>query len=284
MKINAGGVCFTYPKAKHNALTNLDFHVEDGEIFGFLGPSGAGKSTTLGILTGTLTGWTGNVEVGGRNPSRADGDFYRELGVCFESPRFHDKFTAAENLRLFGALYGVRLRDAKELMGRLGLGAHMDKKVEAYSKGMKTRLSLVRSLLHDPALLFLDEPTNGLDPTLSRTVCSLISEERDRGKTIFLTTHDMSTAAALCDRVGFLTDGNLALVDTPADLALRFGKSEVHLEYRSGGRRTVSFPMSGLADNEEFLRLLRSGRVETMHSAEAGLGDIFRRVTGRNLA
>ncbi|MDF1566745.1 MAG: ABC transporter ATP-binding protein [Spirochaetaceae bacterium] len=169
-------------------------------------------------------------------------------------------------------------------MGRMGLGAYMDKKVETYSKGMKTRLSLVRSLLHDPALLFLDEPTNGLDPTLSRTVCSLISEERDRGKTIFLTTHDMSTAAALCDRVGFLTDGNLALVDTPADLALRFGKREVHLEYRSDGRRTVSFPMPGLAANDEFLRLLRSGRVETMHSAEAGLGDIFRKVTGRNLA
>jgi len=228
------------------------------------------------------------VEVGGKNPAMADGDFYRNIGVCFESPRFHMKFSAAENLRLFGGLYGTKLRDMRELMARVGLADDLNKKVEAYSKGMKTRLSLVRALLHNPDFLFLDEPTTGLDPTLSKTVCNLIMEERYRGKTVFLTTHNMVTARSLCDRVGFLSDGNLVLTDSPGALALRFGKPELRVEYRGleageKKRRTEDFSMEGLADNNAFLTLLRSGKVETIHSREAGLDDIFRQVTGRNL-
>ena len=289
MRISAQEVSFTYTKAQRKALNGLDFEVNDGEIFGFLGPSGAGKSTTLGILTGTITGWSGKVEVGGKNPAKADGDFYRSIGVCFESPRFHMKFSAAENLKLFGGLYGKSLRDMRELMTRVGLADDLNKKVEAYSKGMKTRLSLVRSMLHNPDLLFLDEPTTGLDPTLTRTVCDLIKEEQNRGKTVFLTTHDMVTARSLCDRVGFLTDGDLVLTDSPDALALRFGRPELRIEHRTGSpgeakRRTEDFPMEGLADNDAFLTLLRSGSVETIHSREAGLDDIFRQVTGRNLA
>jgi fluoroquinolone transport system ATP-binding protein len=288
MKISAQEVSFTYRKTRRKALNGLNFDVKDGEIFGFLGPSGAGKSTTLGILTGTITGWDGTVEVGGMNPAEARGDFYRNIGVCFESPRFHMKFSAAENLRLFGALYGKTLRNMNELMARVGLADHLNKKVEAYSKGMKTRLSLVRSLLHNPDLLFLDEPTNGLDPTLTRTVCDLIREERDNGKTVFLTTHDMETAASLCDRVGFITDGDLVLTDSPQALALRFGRPELRLEYRDTAsglaeRQIEDFPLEGLADNEAFLSRLRAGNVETIHSREASLDDIFRQVTGRNL-
>jgi len=281
VNIRAQKVSFKYPKGEKKALNGLDFEVNDGEIFGFLGPSGAGKSTTLGILTGSITGWSGKVAVGGTNPEEADGDFYRNIGVCFESPRFHMKFTAAENLKLFGGLYGKKLRNMKELMDRVGLADDLNKKVEAYSKGMKTRLSLVRSLLHNPDLLFLDEPTTGLDPTLSRTVHNMIQEERDQGKTIFLTTHDMVTAGSLCDRVGFLSNGNLVLIDSPAALALRFGSREVRVESSIGSTR--NFPMKGLAENEGFLTLLRSGVVETIHSREAGLDDIFRRVTGKNL-
>lgn len=289
MNISAQGVNFTYTGSKVNALNNLDFEVKSGEIYGFMGPSGAGKSTTLGILNGTITGWTGRVDVGGINPAEADGDFYRRIGVCFESPRFHMKFSAAENLRLFGGLYTTKLRDMNELAARLGLSGHLNKKVEAFSKGMKTRLSLIRSLLHNPELLFLDEPTNGLDPTLARSVCDLILEERERGKTVFLTTHDMVTAERLCDRVGFLSDGDLVLSDRPDKLAIRFGRPELTLEYREdsscdSGLRSENFPMEGLADNEVFLNRLRSGGVETVHSREAGLDEIFRQVTGRNLA
>ena len=195
------------------------------------------------------------------------------------------KFSAAENLRLFGTLYGKKLRDAGELMGRLGIGEEMDKKVEAFSKGMKTRLSLVRSLLHDPSLLFLDEPTNSLDPSLTRTVCNLILEEREKGKTVFLTTHDMLTARTLCDRVGFLVDGDLALTDNPDRLAQRFGTREVRVLSRRGeNHRSIDFPMEGMADNQDFLTLLRSGEVETIHSREAALDEIFRQVTGKALS
>lgn len=284
MNVRARGITFRYPKTKSNALDGLDFDINDGEIFGFLGPSGAGKSTTLGILTGTLTGWSGEVTVGDVNPAKAARDFYRSIGVCFESPRFHEKFSARENLRLFGALYGKELRDMDELISRVGLGNDADKKVEAYSKGMKTRLSLVRALLHNPDLLFLDEPTNGLDPSLTQTVCDLILEEKEHGKTVFLTTHDMMTAHTLCDRVGFLVDGKLAVVDSPTDLALRFGKPEVRIESNADNRRkSRDFPLNGLADNAEFLSLLRTGEDLTLHSREAGLDDIFRKVTGRSL-
>lgn len=283
MTISAQDVTFRYPKTSRPALRGLDFDVTEGEIFGFLGPSGAGKSTTLGILTGTLAGWSGRIDIGGIDPSKAGADFYRDIGVCFESPRFHMKFSAVENLRLFGALYGTPLRDIREIMNRLGLGNDLDKKVEAYSKGMKTRLSLARSILHNPTLLFLDEPTNGLDPSLTRTVCNLILEEKQNGKTIFLTTHDMQTATLLCDRVGFLSEGVLAVVDAPSVLAQRYGTSEVRLESNNPETGIKDFAMEGLADNLDFLKLLRSGEIRTIHSREAALGDIFMKVTGSTL-
>ena len=281
MKITVDRLNFRYPGTEKAALKNLGFSVAKGEIFGLLGPSGAGKSTTLGVLTGTLGGWSGTVQVGTTNPAGAGAGFYRQIGVCFESPRFHNRFTAAENLRLFGSLYGTALRDSKELMSRLGLGNDMKKKVEAYSKGMKTRLSLVRALQHNPSLLFLDEPTNGLDPGLTRSVCDLILEERDRGKTIFLTTHDMQTASLLCDRVGFLSEGELAVVDAPSELALQYGIREVRVE---GTRETRSFPMDHLVENREFLDFLAQADLRTIHSREAGLDDIFRQVTGKVLS
>jgi fluoroquinolone transport system ATP-binding protein len=144
----------------------------------------------------------------------------------------------------------------------------------------------VRALLHDPDLLFLDEPTSGLDPVNARVVRELVLREKARGKTVFLTTHDMATADQLCDRVAFVVDGRIATLDSPRELKVARSRRQVRVEYRDNGNEAVTgieFPLDGLADNADFLRLLRDQRVETVHSKEATLDDVFVETTGRSL-
>jgi fluoroquinolone transport system ATP-binding protein len=150
---------------------------------------------------------------------------------------------------------------------------------------MRGRLTLARALLHRPELLFLDEPTAGLDPVTARMVRQVIRDARDHGATVFLTTHDMVTADELCDRVAFLVDGRIAALDAPRALRLSHGRRRLRVEaLRDGSRISREFDMDGLAGNAEFLGLLRTADVETMHSLETTLEDVFVRVTGRALA
>lgn len=159
--------------------------------------------------------------------------------------------------------------------------------VSQFSKGMKTRLGVARALLHDPELLFFDEPTVGLDPVNGRRIRDLFRCERDAGKTIFLTTHDMVVSDELCDRVALIVDGEIRAVDAPRDLKLAHGKRRLRVEYRDDGEdgalRSREFALDGLGDDAGFLDLLRGHRVETLHSEEATLEDVFVAVTGRRL-
>ena len=157
--------------------------------------------------------------------------------------------------------------------------------VSQFSKGMKTRLGVARALLHDPELLFMDEPTVGLDPVNARRIRELIRRERDAGKTVFLTTHDMTVADELCDRVALIVDGSIRTVDAPRALKLAHGKRQVRVEYRDGDDdlSASEFPLDGLGDDESFVSLLRRHRIETLHSEEATLEDVFVAVTGRGL-
>jgi fluoroquinolone transport system ATP-binding protein len=150
---------------------------------------------------------------------------------------------------------------------------------------MRGRLTLARALLHRPELLFLDEPTAGLDPVNARLIRQVIREVRDAGATIFLTTHDMMTADELCDRVAFLVEGAIAALDSPRALRLAHGSRRVRLEMTFDGTRAIrEFPLDALADNSEFLSLLRAGDIATMHTLETTLEDVFVQVTGRALA
>ncbi len=275
---------YTYPRSHTPAIAGLDFRVERGEIFGFLGPSGAGKSTTQKILIGLLDGFQGRVSVLGKDLACWRADYYERIGVAFELPNHFLKLTARENLRYFAALYSRPTRPPQELLELLGLGADGDVAVANYSKGMKNRLTLARALLHDPELLFLDEPTSGLDPVNARRIKDLLRAQQRAGKTIFLTTHDMTVADELCDRVAFIMDGQIRLIDTPRVLKLRYGVPMVRVEYRAERQPAQrEFPLTGLGDNADFLGLLRSGCVQTIHSQEATLEDVFIRVTGRAL-
>ena len=282
--IEVENLTYRYPTSRQPALRGLNFAIQPGEIFGFLGPSGAGKSTTQKILIGLLDGFQGAVRVMGRPVTDWGSDYYERIVVAFEQPNHFLKLTALENLRYFAALYSRRTLDPLDLLRRVGLEEDGNLLVGQYSKGMKNRLTVARALLNDPELLFLDEPTSGLDPVNARKIKELIQAQKAAGKTVFLTTHNMAVADELCDRVAFLVDGQIQLIDAPHTLKLQHGRRVVRVESRSGqGLAATDFSLEGLGSNAAFLGLLCEQQVETLHTQEATLEDIFIRVTGRGL-
>jgi len=283
--IRVDDLTFTYPGTSAPAVTSLGFEVQDQEIFGFLGPSGAGKSTTQNLLIGLLKGFTGDIEVLGKPLREWGREYYARIGVAFELPNHYLKLTARENLQYFRALYDGDTAEPEEVLELVGLRDDIDKPVAAFSKGMKNRLTLARSLLNRPQVWFLDEPTAGLDPVNAVKVRDLVLDRRAEGTTTVITTHDMLIADALCDRVGFIVDGRLAECDAPAALKRRFGRREVKVSYgdaEAPSERT--FPLDGLADDDGFLTLLRDEPLVAIHSQETTLEDVFVQVTGRSLS
>jgi fluoroquinolone transport system ATP-binding protein len=264
-------------------IEDVSFNVRQGEILGFLGPSGAGKSTLQKILTGLLTNYSGSVIVNGTEAKRHNNEFYENIGVDFEFPSLYEKLTAYENLKFFASLYRKH-RDIPELLSCVGLSGDANKKVSDYSKGMKSRLNFIKALLHDPDLLFLDEPTSGLDPSNARIMKDLILAEKQKGKTIILTTHNMFDATELCDRVAFIVDGKIRALDTPHNLIMSKGASKiVYSWYEDGKEHTAEVPADQTAGDERLMRLIRNNMLLSIHSGEPTLNDIFVEITGRRL-
>ncbi|MBN1951230.1 MAG: ABC transporter ATP-binding protein [Bacteroidales bacterium] len=274
---------FAYPGSSGDTIRNISFEIARGEIFGFLGPSGAGKSTTQKILTKLLRNFRGEVQLAGKDLKHWSSEFYNHIGVGFELPNHYSKLTALENLRFFGSFYSGSLIPPMDLLRMVGLEKDAKKKTGEYSKGMKVRLNFIRAIMHDPEILFLDEPTSGLDPANARNLKDIILDQKARGKTIFLTTHNMHDAEELCDRVSFISDGNLVVTDSPRRLKLLNGKRIVKVEYGSEKIQSVEYSLDKLGENKDFLELLRRENIVAIHSKEAGLDDIFIKVTGRNL-
>jgi fluoroquinolone transport system ATP-binding protein len=283
--IRVRGLTFTYPKSTAPAVRDMEFSVGRGEIFGFLGPSGAGKSTTQKLLIGLLRGHGGEATVWGKDPLAWGPDYYQRIGVSFELPNHYQKLTGRENLRFFASLYDVDTLDPMGLLDAVGLADDADTRVGKYSKGMQMRLTFARSLINDPELLFLDEPTSGMDPVNARKVKNIVLDLKARGRTVFLTTHDMATADELCDRVAFVVDGSIVALNTPTELKIARSQRRVRVTYRgvNGALETAEFGMDGLADDPAFHAVLRDHHVETIHSREASLDDVFVEVTGRRL-
>lgn len=274
---------FTYPKNREETLKGLSFEIGKGEIFGFLGPSGAGKSTTQKILIKLLEKYDGIISYNGKNIAELDDSFFEDIGVSFEMPIHFSKMTAIENVNFFLKLY-KKNNDVEALMKRLGLWEDRDKMVSEYSKGMKIRLNFVRAMLNSPEMLFLDEPTNGLDPANAMILKDMIKEFRAQGGTVFITSHIMADIDQLCDRVAFIVNGQIKEVDSPRNLKIKYGKRIMKIEYKENGK-TVSeeFPMDGIGQNDTFLNLLKTKEIETLHSGETTLEDIFIQVTGVGL-
>ncbi|WP_078553883.1 ABC transporter ATP-binding protein [Bacillus alkalicellulosilyticus] len=276
---------YQYPGNAENTIKDISFTIEKGEVFGFLGPSGAGKSTIQKILIGILKNYIGHVEVIDQELSQAQASYFEKIGVAFEFPNFYQRFTAIENLTFFSSLYSTQVEDSMTLLTRVGLEKDANTKVGNFSKGMKMRLNLCRALLHDPDVLFLDEPTSGLDPTNMKLVKDIILEKKKQGKTIVITTHNMTIAEQICDRVAFIVDGKISLIDSPRALKINRGKKVVKVEYKDqfGHTEKKDFRLHQIGLNSEFLTLLKESEIETIHTQETTLEDIFIDVTGRHL-
>lgn len=267
------------------AVDHVSFNVTEGEILGFLGPNGAGKTTTVKMLTGQLRPKAGKAVLLGIDAARNVKKVQGQIGVCFEDTNLYEQMSAVENLILFARLFGIRQFDADALLTRVGLAGREKDRVETYSKGMKQRLMVARSLLNRPRVLFLDEPTAGLDPTSAESIRNVILEERERGATVFLTTHDMMEADKLSDRVAFMNQGKIVTLDTPHNLKQQYGKRAL--------KAKVSTESGELKDREVILdapetpdavhELFAREKVVTIHSEEASLEDIFIKITGRGL-
>lgn len=281
--IRVENLTFRYPGQTKPAVQGVSFSVARGEIFGLLGPSGAGKSTLQKVLTRQQRRFEGSVQVLGRPlADRAQG-YFETIGVGFELPNHYVKFTAVENLRFFASLYRRKSRDPLELLALVGLRDAAHKKVETFSKGMRMRLNFVRAIQHDPEILFLDEPTAGLDPVNASTIKRVIAGLRRAGKTVVLTTHNMNDVDQLCDRVSFMVAGRFAAVDAPETLKAKYGRRTIRITHGDDKVETDEFPLDGLADNSQFHSILKAGAVRTLHSQEASLDQVFSDITGTSL-
>jgi fluoroquinolone transport system ATP-binding protein len=282
--IEVRNISYRYPNADIDTIRQMKFQIGKGEIYGFLGPSGAGKSTTQNILIKLLSGFRGDVSIFNKDLKTWGPDFYNHIGVGFELPNHYPKLTGLENLQFFSSMYDAKCQDPKSLLKMVGLEEAAKQKTEDYSKGMKMRLNFVRALLHDPDLYFFDEPTSGLDPVNARKIKNIILDLKGKGKTIFITTHNMHDADELCDRVAFITEGNIKAESPPRDLKIEYGKPLLKVEYQNAGLRSATFNLEGLGENEKFQHILKTFPIVSMHSAEASLEEVFIKVTGQNLS
>ncbi len=274
---------FSYGRDQQ-ALCGLDFTVEDGEIFGFLGPNGSGKSTTQKILTGILKGYGGKVSLFGQDLASVRRlEFFQKIGVLFEFPYLYANLSAIDNLNYFASFYPAgQRRDTMELLELLEFKKdYLKKPVSSCSKGMRQRVSMARALISSPRLLFLDEPTSGLDPSGAVLFRKIIEQERQKGTTVFVTTHNMTDADLLCDRVAFLSGGSLAALDTPKNLKEKNSSHQIVIDYLYEGQRKIR--TLDASELETGISFAHDGIV-SIHSQEPTLEDIFIQYTGRGLS
>jgi ABC-2 type transport system ATP-binding protein len=282
--IQAEGLTYHYGSLA--AVDGIDFSVAHGEILGFLGPNGAGKSTVIKLLSGQIKPKAGRAVVLGLDVARQPKQVQARSGICFEITNLYEEMSAIANLNLFARLFGIQRFDAEALLERVGLGGRGRDLVSGYSKGMKQRLMVARALLNRPEILFLDEPTDGLDPVSSEAIRRIILEERERGATVFLTTHDMLEADKLSDRVAFINQGKIAAIDTPHALKQQYGRRSLKAQVagQDGRLEQREIALDGVGTAEAVSQLFAREQVVTLHSEEASLEDIFIQITGRGLA
>jgi ABC-2 type transport system ATP-binding protein len=277
--INASGLTRWF---KDNvAVDHISFEVGQGEVFGFLGHNGAGKTTTIRMLTGQLRPNDGSASINGHDIVHDRKHIKPIIGVAFEYQNLYERVSGRENLRFFARLHGIDGERVEELLERVGLLNRAGDKVKDYTNGMKQRLVIARALLNHPKVLFLDEPTRGLDPTSARDIRSMIREMGEAGSTVFLTTHYMEEADQLCARVAFISEGKIIALDTPQELKLQYGERKATVLLVDRSQHELS-----LDDPEDAARMagwMRDGRVLTTHSHEASLEDVFIHLAGRSL-
>ena len=257
------------------ALNQISFSINEGEIFGFLGPSGSGKTTMINILTGQLQANSGKTELLGKDSQKLLPSDFEELGLVGNTSGYYEKLSLYNNLLLFARLYGVSKSRIEEILKQVGLYDSKDTPAEKLSTGMRQRMLLARALINYPKVLFLDEPTSGLDPTTSKKIHKLLQELKERGTTIFLTTHDMNEATLLCDNLALLNKGDLIEQGSPSEIIQKYNtEKKVAVTYSDSTKKVVRF---------EDLQQEDYKKIMTIHSCEPTLEDIFIKLTGEKL-
>lgn len=255
------------------ALDHCDLEIRKGEIFGYLGPSGAGKTTTIKLLTGQLHSDAGEVTVLGKNPFSPE--IRQQIGIMSDMSGLYEKMTVYENLDIFADIYGVKnkKKKIKETLEAVDLYDNRKKKVEKLSRGMKQRIVFARTILHNPRLLFLDEPTANLDPATADEIRELITKLNRNGTTVFLTTHNMEEADELCHRIALLNKGHIVECGSPEELKLKYSKKKV-LITTGKGKKEISLDKNELIDELE-----KTEDLLMIHSEEPSLRDVFLSLT-----
>ncbi len=275
-------------------LDNVSFQLEKGEIFGLLGPSGAGKTTLINILTGQLkangaTGDNGGSYILGKESCDLSGEDYREIGIMMDNMGLYERMSCYDNLRFYQMLDGGKSKRTDGAQGEKieevlqGVGLLEAKKtlVMNLSKGMTNRLAFARAIMKSPRILFLDEPTSGLDPATLESIHEMILKERERGTTIFLTTHNMHEAEKLCDKIALLNEGKIVEYGTPEEICRRYNhQKKIKIHLKSGEDAVLSHEASSGKLLQEYFE---KDEVETIHSTEPNLETIFIELTGRKL-
>ena len=257
------------------ALNQISFSINEGEIFGFLGPSGSGKTTMINILTGQLQANSGKTELLGKDSQKLLPSDFEELGLVGDTSGYYEKLSSYNNLLLFARLYGVSKSRIEEILKQVGLYDSKDTPAEKLSTGMRQRMLLARALINYPKVLFLDEPTSGLDPTTSKKIHKLLQELKERGTTIFLTTHDMNEATLLCDNLALLNKGDLIEQGSPSEIIQKYNtEKKVAVTYSDSTKKVVRFED---LQQEDYKKMM------TIHSCEPTLEDIFIKLTGEKL-
>ena len=260
------------------AVEGISFSVGEGEIFGLLGHNGAGKTTTIKMLTGRTRPTSGRASVAGHDVV-TDMDAVKPLiNLVFEDANLYERLTGWDNLAVFARLYGVPVSRANDLLARVDLTGAARRRVKTYSTGMKQRLIVARALINQPRVLFLDEPTRGLDPASARELRDLIVDLAQQGTTVFLTTHYMNEADEMCDRVAFLKSGKVVALDSPRELKLKYGRRFARVLLDTREEREIDLTSPEHARN--LSAWMTDGRVMTLHSQEGTLEDVFINVAG----
>lgn len=265
----------------HQVLRDVSFRVPRGEIFGLLGPSGAGKTTLINILIGRTAPDSGQAALFGTPSGRLSARQRRDVGVMMDDFGVYERLSCLDNLRVFADLHGIDRGAERRVLAEVGLSGCERLSAKKLSKGMKSRLRLARAFLTDPPVLFLDEPTGGLDPATTEDIHAMILTRKRLGCTVFLTTHNMAEAEKLCDRVALLHRGQIVEEGPPAEMCLRHNRlRQIRMRLCDGSTVTLAVSPSSARTISD---AIAAGKVETIHSSEPDLETVFMELTGSKL-
>lgn len=262
-------------------LKEININIERGEIFGLLGPSGAGKTTLINVITGQIKASKGLCHINGVDSRQLSGEQYKKIGVMMDHFGLYERMSCFDNLKFYQLLDGEKISNIEDVLRKVGLLDSKKVQVSKLSKGMKNRLSFARAVLRKPEILFLDEPTSGLDPNTTIEIHRMILNEKKKGTTIFLTTHNMKEAEKLCDNIALLNDGKIVEYGNPEELCRKYSKDKKYKIHLKSG---VDMELSHNKDDiKKLICYIENDEIDTIHTDEPDLESIFMSLTGGEL-